>query len=655
MSHNNQWLFNKVLTLTTLGLTFIFIVLMQPLTIRAQSDPGILPGETSDQAKDRPTQVTASVSDIEPPSTPILISPEDDSKLTQNKPTFVWKGSTDNFAMSHYVLELNDETKFDDIPLVDSDNSDYTLTYNSTTEEYTLVVKNSLSDGSYTWNILAVDIYDNQATSVVWDFSIDTKAPTFIITTIDGVTVEISNQDTSTVPTTPIELTNNAPQLSGTGEGNSSVRLTLTFQDGSTDEYTFTIGSDGKWSVTLDTLPRDQVIYLDFIITDSYGNVSILSDVPLILRTPVVIIPLPTFPSEPVSPTEEPTTPPQLVIPILPLPELLPPIIRDLPKQIVYYVRSYEATTRLVIVTFWEQFWKVIVIALLLALPLLKLLILVSWWWKYLSAHLFKQLLWVIGWWKSQRSQGMAISRLDQDSIGFSLVTVSGKTAAGLPYKQEWLTNQEGQLPRLLLPEGVFRMSMKHPLYFFPTLEKRPEHLEENTYYTGGEFKVEKDDADRLLVLVAEPLEYARNTQLYLLRQSILTLPSLSIPLAVLAGCISIFFPSILNLIAILVFILLLLWKKYRAATNRLEIDVRDPQKKPIDHVVVALRETNQRCFSQVTQTDSVGIARSRLTKGNYFLWTVDFKRKQTEGNKRNMTSILVSADNSYFPVVLTE
>lgn len=652
MSHNNQSLFNKVVTFSSLGLVVLFIFFLQILPIYAQSDPGILPGETSDQPKDRPTQVTASVSDIEPPTTPILIAPTDDSKLTQNKPTFIWKGSTDNFAMSHYVLVLNGTTKFDNISLVDSENSDYTLIYNSTTEEYRLSVRNSLSDGGYTWKILAVDLFDNQASSVTWDFSIDTKAPTFIITIIDGQTVLITNQDVSTVPTTAIELTNNEPTLSGTGEGDSTVKLTVTLPDGSTQEYNFGIGSDGKWSVSLNTLPRDVVIYLDFVITDSYGNISILSDVPLTLATPVLIIPLPSLPTEPGSPIETPTQP-QIVIPLLPLPELLPPVIRTIPKQVVYYVRSYESTARQVVVSFWENFWWISVLLLLIALPLLKLLLLATWWWPYLSVQLLKQLLWVIGWWKPQHLQGMTISRLDQESIGFSLVTVSGKTAAGLPYKQEVISNQEGCIPQLQLPEGSFRISMQHPLYFFPTLAKRPEHLDWNTYYTGSEFKVEKDDSDHLLVLVAEPLEYARNTQPYLLRQSILSLPALSFPLAVLASCITVVFPGISNCFALAVYLLLLIWKQYRRKTFNLEIDTVDTQKMPLKNVILAFREEKQHTFIKITQTNFSGVSKMTLAQGSYLLWAIDLKKRLTEGDKRTITSVKTTA--TYVPLVLTD
>ena len=290
-------------------------------TVVAQ-DSGVGPGEDlSTNPKERQTTVTATVPDIVSPSTPILIAPENDSLLQDGTPSFVWQIATDNVGIASYTLYIDGAVLFSGIPTSNTDNSSYTLTYNSTTTYYTLTPKSSIADGTHTWKVRAHDAAGNFTDSATWSFEIDTQAPSFVITKIEDETVSISAFDTSTIPGEPHQLSANQPTISGTGESGSTVKVTLSGKGITTSSTTFTIRSGGTWSWQLGVLPRDVTVYLDFVITDEAGNVSILNDVPLILLSEVISIPpgaLPTPTPIPGHPGPlEPTPSPGISIPVL--------------------------------------------------------------------------------------------------------------------------------------------------------------------------------------------------------------------------------------------------------------------------------------------------------------------------------------------------
>lgn len=144
--------------------------------ISAQSS-GLLPGETGQtNPKDRPVNMSLTIKDTQAPTAPVLIAPADTSSTTNTTPSFVWKESTDNFAMSHYRLTLDGSTLFDNIPLSNTSNGSYTLTKSG--DEYTLIPVSALSTGLHTWKITAFDINGNSADSSTWSFTITSPTPT---------------------------------------------------------------------------------------------------------------------------------------------------------------------------------------------------------------------------------------------------------------------------------------------------------------------------------------------------------------------------------------------------------------------------------------------------------------------------------------------
>lgn len=299
--------------------------------------------------------ISANIPDLEAPSAPILIEPSDGAILSDSTPSFKWYESTDNLALSHYVFYLNNNVFYSNVPLVDTDNSHYLLDYDGIDGTYTLTPKNALSDGSATWKIVAVDYAGLSASSDIWDFRIDTQAPSFILTKIGDTVVSISAADVGTVPSSPIlifqnDATANEPILIAGGEANSNVQLTVIIPDDPTQIFNTTIDSSGYYELKLGILPRDVDIRLDFIITDQAGQVSVLEKVYFRISlqywptaTPTTITTTPTTTptlspsvSTSVEPSSKPSISPTLTLTQSPAPTGIIPIVP--PKEIIHEV-----------------------------------------------------------------------------------------------------------------------------------------------------------------------------------------------------------------------------------------------------------------------------------------------------------------------------
>jgi hypothetical protein len=258
--------------------------------------------------------------DVVAPSTPVLISPTNNSLLSTSKPEFIWQQSTDNVGVSHYQLYIDGQLHIDQIAGSGSSGTfsfgdiNYQLTFDSGSGYFHLDLLTSLADGAHTWKIAALDAVGNSADSATWSFTVDSTAPTFVLTQIGEQTVSISAQDASTVPEEPIELDHNEPQLVANGEANSQVDLTVIIPDENGDsdsseaeelEITQAIDADGNWAYQLPILPRDRTITLNFIITDQAMHVSALEGIGIIIASAEIIIPV--QPTTPVSPGLSPS------------------------------------------------------------------------------------------------------------------------------------------------------------------------------------------------------------------------------------------------------------------------------------------------------------------------------------------------------------
>lgn len=277
----------------------------------------LLTASTVVRAED--VNVTATVPDHIPPSTPILISPPDGAVIADNTPTLSWYESTDNMGVAYYRLYLNGRLYLDNLPLTAHETSAYILEYDALNGIYYLTLKDALPDRSYSWQIRVYDFAGNVSESVIWTFTVDTLAPTFIVKKIGDVYTNISAQNPASVPEDPVLLfrndpDGNEPTIIAIGEAYSEVRLRVTIPNDPEQIHYATINSHGNYEFKLGILPRDVDIRLDFTITDRAGHVSVLEELYIRIDThywPGTPTPTPTsssiFPTYILTPTPTPT------------------------------------------------------------------------------------------------------------------------------------------------------------------------------------------------------------------------------------------------------------------------------------------------------------------------------------------------------------
>jgi len=460
-------------------------LLLAPITAIAQN-AGILPGETlTTNPKERPQLVTATVPDIVPPTTPILISPEDEAVLTTATPTFEWQASSDNIGVTHYQFWLDGVLYFDTIPTGATDNSEYALLYDNSLLHFFLTPKTGISDGSHTWQIHAYDLAGNYAESVVWDFVIDTTAPYFEITTIGPEAVSINTGDANSVPTDPIHLAENEPLIIGTGENNADVQLTITIPGDPTQTHTFSVNPDGTWDFQIGILPRDVVIILNFVISDSAGNISIISDLKIIIDPIIIIIPPPDptptptpsptptpnvtpaptpSPSPSVTPTPSPSPRPSPVIifPITPpreiIHEVIQEVIEETPPEIIALIpeKIVEAVSQSVTVI--SPVGALVVTAAVPAFSLLSFLL--NFGGKF-GVEIFFRFLQALGLIPAKEPQGIVFNSQTNQPVPFALLTIESVNSDENVFETV-VTDENGIYQGIQLPAGNYTITVTH-------------------------------------------------------------------------------------------------------------------------------------------------------------------------------------------------
>ncbi|MBU1084894.1 hypothetical protein KKB06_00940 [Patescibacteria group bacterium] len=282
-----------------------------------------LPIHASTQSEFSSSQVSATVPDSQSPSTPILISPTNNSTINSSSPAFIFETSTDNVAVHKYELWLN-EIKNTEI-------------LHSSTTTISITATSALTDGQHTWKIKAVDTSGNTTDSATWTFIVDTTAPIILINQIAEHQVTLSSQDNSTIPANySLTTTNQLPTFTGSSEANANIVIILT---SASTQYTFTTTANSNASFTL--TPNFQLGTGNYTVsisaTDLASNSSSLPSFSLIIKPTIAVttitIPLPT-PLKDLS-FNLPFTP-TLIIPKLPAGLTAFPLTTESPNLITY-------------------------------------------------------------------------------------------------------------------------------------------------------------------------------------------------------------------------------------------------------------------------------------------------------------------------------
>jgi hypothetical protein len=652
-THPLTWL-GRALALLALG----FILNSLPAVIKAQT-----------LQEDESVIVSATVPTNIAPSTPILISPPNNSYVTTNLVTFVWEGSTDRYGIQEYELYLDGNRYFDGIPTSATDNSQYTLTYNSSEHEYTLVVKVPISEGTHTWKIRAEDTQGAFADSATWTFTLDSQAPSFVITAIGDQTVSISAQDLSTVPVTPIELDNNEPLLQGTGEANSTVQLTVTIPGDPTQNFTFTVDTNGSWSQQLGILPRDTIITLDFVITDSAGNISILSGVRFLIRQEVIIFPPPSAspsptpipsaspgPGEPSpSPTTEPSPqasplPPLIAIPITPPREIVYNIIQETYELLPEPLKALVATVPPETLEAIKNLGPISTALVVAAIPVLTTAAVATQFGARFSIELLARILQALGLIPSGKPRGFVFDSRTHKGIPFALLTITSITdnqnqpfdintvdLHSLPLMETVVSDVDGVYKGVDLPPGKYQIDVRHQEFRFPTARTRPPYLTLRDYYKGEVFEIlSEKDAELLFLIPMDAIEESgkrtwqnrvRVFLAYLSRFSAL----LILPLFVLSGILTLLFPSVWNWLVFGIYVVMVCYKSVGwFKIPRLTGVVIDSGGHPLESAIVRVMNSETSELVLVTTTNADGRFNAFIDPGNYqlsvikpgFVWT---------------------------------
>ncbi|MFZ5376878.1 MAG: Ig-like domain-containing protein [Patescibacteria group bacterium] len=616
------------------------------------------------------SSVTAFVPDIVAPSTPILISPENSALISNNKPTFIWQGVTDNYAMGHYEFYLDGSLLFDNIPLVNSSNSSYNLTYESSTGRYSLVSTTTISDGTHTWKIRAVDAAGNYADSVTWSFTLDTQSPNFVVTDIGEQNVSISAQDTNTIPTSPIEIETVSPTIVATGEANSQVEMTLSIPGRDAQVYKAQIGSDGKWSMQLNNLPRNTVMYLDFLITDLVGHTSVLQDVPFKVKAEQTIVEIIEEIIEIVRPPKASPTPAVTpTIEVITTPGVTPavtPKISPAPKpELTVTIKPIKKLATLIPEIVFPRLtpgkrisFPLINLLIALIVPILSTLLVSSRFGWSISPRKLKQIWQIFGYIPRERIQGMVFDSQTNRGVPFAEVSISSQSPNS-QYSDSVVSDEQGFFAGLKIPASTYRLSVYQSYYRFPCSNNSADSLQKTVHFSNCFLKVDKTSKMPPLLIAMDRVKIGRLQAIFEQLRAIFTRQArhpftLTIALMIICSVTSLLFPSFWNWFVVLIYLSLLLIRSLMWMINRrkqnlsVRIIVTDQDKLFVPDAIVRLMPIGQiddnhqnPFFGQIAITDELGTTTHRITQDPQILFVERTRYCWVELNRQRIAQKL--------------
>lgn len=591
-------LFYSIVFLLILSISSILLASNFPSFQASAQEGGVAPGETlTTNPKTRSVGVSATVADLSPPDTPILIRPENNSTISTNKPTFVWRAVEDTFGIDHYKLTVDGETLFDDIPTYEVDTNLYTLTYDEDREYYYLTIKNSLAEGNHTWKITVTDDNGNSSSSVTWNFTIDSQAPYILVTAVGSTAVSISSQDVSTIPVIPVNITETSPTLVGTGEANAIVDLVLSFSDGRASQaYTFTIDENGNWQHTLTNLPLDIIMYLSFTVTDAVGNISILENIPLIIPSTTV-----TAPTEPTFPTVDF---PEL--PSIALPDITQPLPLPLPPPLVDFTNGFLSKIRPI--TSFSLIDNLFVLLMLLSILLTRLVFIVLPLKSAVSWMALKSALKILFFFPflTKQKRGVVFEHELGEVIPYAPIILTRHFKTHTKQEAIFFSDSKG-LIYSIPDEGTFSWSVDQPGHLFPTALPRPSTISLLELYKGETVSIQTTDYPFLFIPVNRYQEHSRTFRDQLLSGLQLVDGNMSFIFFSITWVITILFPTIANLVATILYSLVFIIYHLHRRRNQIKGEVFDTQKEPVTNCLVSIKLANSNQIIDFDITDSNG------------------------------------------------
>lgn len=572
-------------------------------------------------AETKQTTVTASVPDISPPTIPILISPENNSFTTLSTPSFIWKAATSSATLSHYQLYIDDIIKYDLIPLTSVTNTQYSLVFNAITKTYTLTPLLALVDGTHSWKIVAFDTNNNFSSSAIWTFHLDSLPPLLLVEQIGPVTTNISSNNTSSVPLNPIELTDNEPQLSGTGEPLANVTVTIQVEGETPYLDNFTVGANGSWSYKLSTLPRGKIVYISFTSVDSAGNTSFISRIPIIIVTETIV-----FPPESEAPSGNPS--PNAILTSLPIPKITIPLtypvetvkttvrktISLIPESIREFGRAIVNLAKAAVVAPLVFVAPAAALVATAAIPVFTIISLLL----QLGPRLFYQaiirFLQTFGLLPLPEPQGMVFDSKTNQPVAFAILSITqvdtGKDQ--IPVQETVITNTDGLYQGLSLPKGFYELKVKHQDYEFPTQLNKPHYLKFTDFYKGEKVLIDSKHPPLFLIPVDfigdETSTTKKNNKFWKLLLSRYSFNKLRVPLFIFSTGITLFYPTFTNILVVFAY-LIVFGKEFIYSKREPDLAgiISDENRVNIPSVTVRIYQKDSAKLVAITQTDEKG------------------------------------------------
>lgn len=610
ISHHLQQLFFSylVIFLLTFSITSIFLVSQSPsFHVSAQSG-GIEPGETGQtNPKSRQPKVTATILDNGPPTTPILIAPENGSTIRVSKPHLVWKASTDVGGIDKYDVYVDGILLFPAVPTYSVDTNLYTLIYDPVTTYYTLMPKQVINDGTHTWKVVVFDDVGNTNVSVTWTFTIDTTAPHIILTDIGSIPVSISSQDLSTVPTVPIQINETNPLLQGTGEAGAFVDMVLRFENGDPSQtYSFTVASDGTWQLQLSALPINTVFYLDFTITDVMGNISLLENIPVIVK-PGAVVSSPT-------PTPDPTFPyiPLPQDPFTPIPIELPPVIEQLIPDIPPAIQRATEKTLLDNMIVPILITTILLTRFTLLIFPLRSLISLAWIKSALKVLFFLPFV-------SKSKRVAVFDHATGTPIPFIPISFFKHNNSRIKNELVGFTDRRGFMYEI--PEqGTWNVTIDASKTTFPTTITKPESMSIFELYRGEVISFDDTDYPYLIIPVNRAIEHLFSLREKLLLHLHLVDTKSGTFFFLLCLGLAFAFSSFINIFSVGVYLIVFMLFRLGQRITQTEISVFDINKNPLQYVIVKAKLPDLQTMIDFDISKKDGQARLDIPVSEYYL-----------------------------------
>ncbi|PWU22796.1 hypothetical protein C5B42_05105 [Candidatus Cerribacteria bacterium 'Amazon FNV 2010 28 9'] len=586
---------------------FLFFACLHFTTpIRADiSDTGVGPGELlTTNPKDRNVTVTATVGDFLPPSVPILISPEDQSTITTTLPTFIWQPSTDNVAVDHYQLWLDGSLLFDNIPTASTTNNAYSLVVED--GEMKLTPKTTLSQGPHTWYVVALDTSNLSATSATWHFTISITAPPITITQVGTATVSITSTDSTTVPTDPIQLNDNNPTISGSTNPGTALQLTVNVPGQTPQILTLSANPDGTFAFNLGTLPTDVTILFSIVGSDNVGNTSTITNVPFLIKSAVIII-TPPFPSATpiIIPVPRPIEVLPTPAPIIQHIPILQPIVTNPVTQIIASLTPLVSVVAPVVVT--------TAVAVQAGTSLLSPIL-----------ELLSRILESLGLIPVKKPRGVVYDTKTGAPVPFARVSII--KVADEQILESVVSDVDGIYSSIQFPKGVYRMTVAHTEYVFPTRLSPRFFVNPHDFYRGEAFEIKKENEEELFIIPLDPiLDTVKQTARVYWRIALSffrrIIYNLFYPLAIFSFGVTIMYPTIWNKAICVLYIVMIVWRIIHLRREPMIIGKTvDKDGKPLPFVSIKCVEEGTNTLSALIRSNEKGEFHSPLPLHRYML-----------------------------------